>query len=124
MKNTSAMGRQAPRNFAEYVGRVPVAARAHVRGMRKLIQSVVPAGAVETISYGIPAFRQEKVLVWYAGFASHCSLFPTASVIAQFREDLNGFNVSKGTIQVPLEKPLPASLIKRIVRARLAELSE
>jgi uncharacterized protein YdhG (YjbR/CyaY superfamily) len=58
--------------------------------------------------------------VWYAAFAEHCSLFPTAAVIDEFKEELKAYTVSKGTIQFPLGKPLPVGLIKRIVRARVA----
>jgi uncharacterized protein YdhG (YjbR/CyaY superfamily) len=59
--------------------------------------------------------------VWYAAFAGHISLFPGGSVLAQFKDDIAGFKVSKGTVQFPLDKPLPTALIKRIVKARLAE---
>lgn len=92
--------------------------------MRLVIRSVVPKEATEVISYRIPAFRQKKIIVWYAAFSGHCSLFPTAAVIDKFRDELKGYTISKGTIQFPLDKPLPSGLIKRIVKARLAELKE
>ena len=76
------------------------------------------------ISYGIPAFKHKKVLVWYAAFSKHCSLFPTASVIEAFKDDLKGFIISKGTIQFPLDKPLPTALIKKIVKARVQNESK
>jgi len=81
----------------------------------------VPPDATEIISYKIPAFKHKKVLVWYAAFANHCSLFPTASVIEAFKDELSGFSTSKGTIHFPLDKPMPVELIKRMVRARVAE---
>jgi uncharacterized protein YdhG (YjbR/CyaY superfamily) len=81
----------------------------------------VPAGASEVISYRIPAFKDDRVLVWFAAFANHCSLFPTNAVIEQFRNELKGYSLSKGTIQFPLDKPLPTALIKRIVKARVAQ---
>jgi len=81
----------------------------------------MPRDAEEVISYGIPAFRRKQVLVWYAAFSNHCSLFPKNSVIGAFKDQLQGFTISKGTIQFPLDKPLPISLIKRIVKARVAE---
>jgi len=59
------------------------------------------------------------VLVWYASFANHCSLFPTAAVIEQFKNELKGFSTSKGTIHFPLDKPMPVELIKRLVSARV-----
>jgi uncharacterized protein YdhG (YjbR/CyaY superfamily) len=122
MKRTAAKSRKVSNTVEEYVAALPEAARAQVQRMRELVRSAMPADATETISYGIPAFKRKKVLVWYAGFAKHCSLFPTAAVIARFRSDLKLFSVSKGTIQFPLDKPLPARLIKRILRARIAEV--
>jgi uncharacterized protein YdhG (YjbR/CyaY superfamily) len=89
--------------------------------MRAAIRSAVPADAVEIISYGIPAFKHKRVLVWYAAFSKHCSLFPTASVIEAFKEELKGFVISKGTIQFPTDKPLPVTLIKRLVKARVKQ---
>jgi len=90
--------------------------------MRRLIRAAVPRRAKETISYRIPAFRDEAgVLVWFAGFSEHCSLFPTASVIAAFGSELAGFSTSKGTVHFPLDKPLPAALITNLVKARVAQ---
>jgi len=88
--------------------------------MRSAIRSVVPREATETISYGIPAFKHNRVLVWYAAFAGHCSLFPTGEIVEAFSDELAGFKTSKGTIQFPIDRPLPVALIKRIVKARVA----
>lgn len=104
----------------KYLAKTPEPAREVLREMREAIRAVVPAGAAEVISYKIPAFRHRKVLVWYAAFAEHCSLFPTAAVIEEFRKELKGYKTSKGTIQFPLREPLPVALIKRIVKARVA----
>ena len=60
--------------------------------------------------------------MWYAAFSDHCSLFPTASVIKTFKEDLKDYKVSKGTILFSVDKPLPAALLKKMVKARLAEM--
>jgi uncharacterized protein YdhG (YjbR/CyaY superfamily) len=79
--------------------------------------------SIEVISYGIPAFKHDVVLVWYAAFADHCSLFPTAAVIEKFKKELKGFSISKGTIRFPLSKPLPIALIKKLVKARVARAS-
>ena len=90
--------------------------------MQEAIRAAAPREATETISYRIPAFKSKNgVLVWYAAFSSHCSLFPTASVIEAFREELKGFSTSKGTIHFPVDKPLPVGLIKKIVKARVNE---
>ena len=75
------------------------------------------------ISYGIPGFRHKRMVVWYAAFTDHCSLFPTAAVIEKFKNDLKPYRIAKGTIQFPVDKPLPASLLKKIVKARLLDIS-
>jgi uncharacterized protein YdhG (YjbR/CyaY superfamily) len=108
----------------EYFVAVPKPARKMLESMRSVIRSAVPKDAIEVISYRIPAFRQKKIIVWYAAFSGHCSLFPTAAVIDEFRDELKSYTISKGTIQFPLDKPLPTALIKRIVKARVAKLNE
>jgi uncharacterized protein YdhG (YjbR/CyaY superfamily) len=105
----------------DYLAGVPEQALDAFTSLRAVIRSAVPADAAETISYGIPAFRGDGILVWYAAFANHCSLFPTASVIQLFRDELKSFSTSKGTIHFPLDKPLPVQLVKRIVKARVAQ---
>jgi uncharacterized protein YdhG (YjbR/CyaY superfamily) len=108
-------------SVAQYIAAAPKQARPMVRAMRAAIRSAVPRGTEETISYGIPAFTRGGVLVWYGAFADHCSLFPKASVLKAFRKELAGYAVSKGTVQFPLDQRLPVGLIKRIVKARVAE---
>ena len=100
---------------------VLVGVRGTLNKVRTAIRSVVPAETSEVISYGIPAFRYKGMLVWYAAFSDHCSLFPTASVIAKFKDELKDYRISKGTIQFPVDKPLPAALLKKMVKVRLAE---
>lgn len=92
--------------------------------MRECIRTAVPAGAMEIISYRIPAFRHKKVLVWYAAFSDHCSLFPTASIVKAFENELKGFTTSKGTIHFPIDKKLPKALIKKLVKRRVAEVRD
>ena len=111
----------APKSVDDYLERVPEASRRCFDKLRAAIRSAVPPGATETISYGIPAIKHKGVLVWFAAFAKHCSLFPTAAVIEAFRDELKGFTLSKGTIQFPLDKPLPTALIKKLVKARVAQ---
>lgn len=120
-RSSAAKGKSGPKNFDDYAAGVPEAARNMLEKMRVAIRSAVPAGAIETISYGIPAFKDKKVLVWFAAFVNHCSLFPTASVIAEFEEELKGFTISKGTVQFPTDKPLPVALVKKMVKARVAQ---
>lgn len=111
-----------PASVDEYLARVPEPARSTLKKVRSVIRSAVPKEATEVISYGIPAFKYKKVLVWYAAFSDHCSLFPTASVIQKFKDELKDYRVSKGTIHFPTDKPLPAALVRKMAKARLAEI--
>jgi len=111
----------APRNVDDYFASVPEPARAKLRQMRAAIRSAVPPEATEAISYRIPAFKLNGPLLCYAAFADHCSLFPTAAVIAAFKKELKGFTTAKGTIQFPLDKPLPTTLLRKLVKARVAQ---
>jgi uncharacterized protein YdhG (YjbR/CyaY superfamily) len=122
-KAKSAAKRKAtPTSVDEYLARVPQPGRSTLKKVRAAIRSALPREATEAISYQIPAFKYKgRPLVWFAAFSNHCSLFPTASVIAAFKDELKGFQVSKGTIQFPVDKPLPAVLLKKMVKARLAQ---
>jgi len=121
-KNQSAKASNAaPRNVDEYFARVPEPARSTLHKMRAAIRSAVPPGATETISYKIPAFKYKGLLLWYAAFSDHCSLFPTAAVIAEFKNELKGYTTSKGTVHFPVDKPLPVNLLKKLVKARVAQ---
>ena len=111
-----------PKDIDEYLSDVSEPARATLNKIRTVIRSAVPPGTIETISYGMPAFKHNGVLVWFAAFSNHCSLFPTASVIEALKDELNGFHTSKGTIQFPTDKPLPAALVKKIVNLRVAQV--
>ena len=108
-----------PKNVDEYLAAAPEPAHAKLVKMRTAIRSALPAEATEVISYQIPAFKLKKVLVWFAAFQEHCSLFPTAAVLQQYKTELEGFKTSKGTVQFSLDKPLPTALIKKLVKARL-----
>lgn len=114
-------GSAVPKNTDEYIAMVPEPARSTLKKMRAVIRSVVPRETTEIISYGMPAFKHNGVLVWFAAFANHCSLFPTASVIEAFKHELKGYATSKGTIQFPVDKPLPTALVKKLVQARVAQ---
>jgi uncharacterized protein YdhG (YjbR/CyaY superfamily) len=114
--------KSTPKTLAQYAARVPRAARTRFRELRAAIHAAMPPGAGEAISYGIPAIKKDKIIVWFAAFSDHCSLFPTAAVIADFAEELRGYSLSKGTIHFPLNQPLPAALIKKIVKARAAQM--
>ena len=121
---SSAAKRSTPGTIDEYLARVPEPARSTLERLRATIHSVLPAEAAEVISYGIPAFQYNGVVMWFAAFSKHCSLFPTAEVIEQFKDELKGYKLSKGTIHFPLDKPLPAALVTKMVKARLARLAD
>src|SRR6266436_2828292 len=114
-------GSGVPKNTDEYIAKVPEPARTTLKKIRAVIRSVVPPEVTETISYGIPAFKHNGVLVWFAAFSNHCSLFPTASVIESFMNELKGLSTPKGTIHFPTDKPLPIALVKKLVKARVAQ---
>jgi uncharacterized protein YdhG (YjbR/CyaY superfamily) len=109
----------------EYLAGIPEPARSTLQHVRAVIRSVVPAETTEVISYGMPMFKYRGMLVAYAAFAKHCSLFPTGSgVLDRFEKELKGYRTSKGTIHFQPDKPLPDPLIRKIVKARVAENKE
>jgi uncharacterized protein YdhG (YjbR/CyaY superfamily) len=116
---------KAAKTVDEYLSGTPEPARSTLKHIRAVIQSVVPKETTEVISYGIPMFKYNGMLVGYAAFKNHCSFFPTGSgVLDQFEKELTGYRTSKGTIQFRSDKPLPDALVKKIVRARVKENKE
>lgn len=121
---TPTRGKKAPPTIAEYVAGIPESSRKAFNELRAAIRSAVSAEAVEVISYRIPAFKHQRILVWFAAFANHCSLFPTAAVIEAFRTELKSLSTSKGTIHFPIDRPIPAALVKKLVKARVAQVEK
>ena len=111
-----------PRNLAEYLARIPDDKRAALEKLRSRILAAAP-GAEDSISYGMPALSLEgRALVCYAAARDHCSLYPMSpQVIEDLADELAGYSLSKGTIRFDPAKPLPAALVKKIVKARIAE---
>src|SRR5713101_8510997 len=120
-RSSAAKGKGAPKNVDEYLAGVPEPARSTLNKVRAAIRSAVPPEATEAISYGMPAFNYKGVLVWFAAFSNHCSLFPGASVIEAFKKELKNFQTSTGTIRLTVDKPLSTALVKKLVNARIAE---
>src|SRR5439155_25551793 len=120
-RGSAAKRKTAPKNIDGYLVAVPEPARSTLSKVRAAIRAAAPREATETISYGIPAFRYKGVLVWFAAFSSHCSLFPTPSVVEAFKNELKGFSTTKGTIHFPTDEPLPTALVKKLVKARIAQ---
>jgi uncharacterized protein YdhG (YjbR/CyaY superfamily) len=120
-RGSAAKGKVTPKTVDDYLAGVPETARIALSKIRAAIRSAVPPEATEIISYGIPAFKHKRVLVWYAAFSNHCSLFPTAAVVEAFKNELKGFSTSKGTIHFPTDTPVPTALVKKLVKARVAQ---
>jgi uncharacterized protein YdhG (YjbR/CyaY superfamily) len=117
---TARTGGRRPRTIDEYLAPLPPDKRAALERLRKLIRDAAPH-AEECISYGIPAFRQDGLLVFFGASANHCSFYPGNAGMTALLEELEGFETSKGTIRFRPEKPLPAPLVRKVVRLRLAE---
>ncbi len=111
-----------PTLIDEYLGRLPEDQRATLEKVRKAVHQSVPA-AEECISYGLAAFRLDgKPLVAMGASTNHCAFYlMSGSIVEQHQADLEGYDTSKGTIRFPSDQPLPAKLIKKLVKARIAE---
>ena len=118
-------GKQAPATsrVSAYLAALPPPLRARLRQIRAIVRATAP-GAVEHFSYGIPGYRLDgRPLVWYAAFRQHISLYPiTPALLRAHRIDVSGYETSKGTLRLPLDEPLPAPLLKRLIKARRAEI--
>jgi uncharacterized protein YdhG (YjbR/CyaY superfamily) len=112
-----------PASIDAYLAGLTSDKRASLEKLRRAIKAAAP-GAEECISYQLPAFRLDgKILVWFGAAKEHCSFYPGAAPIAAHRAELAGYKTSKGTIRFPTDEPLPATLVKKLVRTRIAERS-
>lgn len=114
------MPRKKFKTIDDYLSAWPKSVRDKLVTLRKAIKQAAPQ-AEEAISYNIPAFKLNGMLVWYAAFGKHIGFYPRTSAMAKFRRELVRYKTSKGAIQFPLEKPIPVSLVKKIVKFRVRE---
>lgn len=121
-KKTTAGGDSGRGAVDAYIAKLREPARGTMKKVRAMIRASAPRETTEAIGYGMPMFRYKGALMAYAAFSDHCSLFPmSVAVIEASAKELGKLRTSKGTIQFPLNKPLPASLMKKLVKARVAE---
>lgn len=104
----------------DYHALVPAEVRRLLDILRKAIRSAAP-DAEEVISYNMPGFRWNGMLVWYAANKHHIGFYPSASPLVVFKDELTPYKTSKGAIQFPLDRPIPVALVKKIVKYRIAE---
>ncbi len=117
-----ALAKRKPRTIDEYLAQVQADQQMVLEKLRQTILAVAP-GAEECISYGLPGFRLSgRSLVFFGAWANHCALYPGSSAtLKKFRNELRDFQVSKGTIRFSTGEPLPAALVRKLVKARIAE---
>ena len=104
----------------EYIATFPRHVQNTLEELRQAIRESAPE-AEEVISYQMPAFKLNGILVWFAAFKNHIGFYPKTSAIEAFKEEMSGYEISKGTIRFPLNKPVPFGLVKKIVRYRVKE---
>jgi uncharacterized protein YdhG (YjbR/CyaY superfamily) len=113
-------GTARPRTITEYINAAPKDARKPLRDMRACIRKAAP-GATESLKWGMPAFSFKRILVSFAAHRQHIGFYPTPSAVSAFSKELTKFVTAKGSIQFPLDKPLPRPLIRRITAFRVRE---
>ncbi|HKR13569.1 MAG TPA: DUF1801 domain-containing protein [Pyrinomonadaceae bacterium] len=113
----------APENIDAYIERFPDKVQKLLQRIRKTIQKAAP-DATEAISYQMPAFKQKRVLVYFAAYTNHIAIYPAPRGAKEFKQELAQYEGGKGTVQFPLDQPVPYDLITRIVKYRIRENAE
>lgn len=122
-----------PQNVSEYISQAPKQSQKKLKEMRKCLKSVISKSIIksksipkltEDLKWGIPAFSLDRILYTYAGFKNHIGFYPTPAVIREFKKELANYKTAKGSIQFPLDRLLPLSLIKKIAKFRIKKLKE
>jgi uncharacterized protein YdhG (YjbR/CyaY superfamily) len=108
------------KNIDDYIASFPKDLQIILEQMRTIIRKTAPK-AEEVISYAMPAFKLNSVLVYFAGYKNHIGFYPMPSAIIAFKKELSIYKSSKGAVQFPLDKPLPSALITKMVKYRIAE---
>jgi uncharacterized protein YdhG (YjbR/CyaY superfamily) len=114
---------QKPTTIDEYIKSFPKETQKLLQQLRSIIKKAAPK-ATEVISYSMPAFKQQGILVYFAGYDNHIGFYPTPSGITQFESKIATYKYSKAAIQFPLDKPLPVGLISSIVKFRVMETEQ
>jgi uncharacterized protein YdhG (YjbR/CyaY superfamily) len=104
----------------EYFSSLPRHNKAMMKELRETIRNAAP-GAEEVISYNMPAFKQQGMLVWYAAYKEHIGFYPGASGIAAFQKEIAGYKWAKGSVQFPIDEPLPLKLVTKMVKYRVKQ---
>src|SRR5260370_42601115 len=112
-----------PKSISEYINAAPKEAQKKLREMRACIRTSAPR-AKESLKWGMPSFSYRRILVTFAAHKNHIGFYPTPSAVKAFSDDLRGFHTARGSIQFPLEKPLPLALIRKITAFRVREAVE
>ncbi len=113
----------AHKDIDSYIAAQPAEIQEQLLQMREIIRKAAPK-ATEVISYAMPAYKQNGVLVYFAGYKQHIGFYPTGSGIKAFADEIASYKNSKGAVQFPLDKPLPKGLISRMVKFRVKEDAE
>ncbi len=112
--------KKVPESVDEYIADFPAEVQAMLNKIRAAIKKAAPK-AEESISYMMPAYKLNGPLVYFAGYKKHLGFYPGAAVVDEFKTEIEKYHTSKGTIQLPLDKPIPVSLLAKIVKFRVAQ---